>query len=379
MVQNPGNAAMKENTLLKTSCLLCLTAAALTGSIAAGQEKTSPATLGKIVRLDPRLDALIAPDAKIEILAEGFDWAEGPVWVPDENGPYLLFSDIPPNSVFKWREGKGISLFLKPSGYTGVVKYGTEPGSNGLLLDRQGRLVSCEHGDRRVSLLTKNGGKRTLVDNYRGRRFNSPNDACFHSSGDLYFTDPPYGLPKRWDDPSRELDFCGVYRLAKTKRTVDVRLKGGTLHFKAKVVVSEDLNQLTLLTKEMTRPNGIAFSPDEKTLYVAQSDPKAALWKAFPLKEDGTLGESRVFFDATDQVGKLPGLPDGLKVDNNGNLFATGPGGVWVFSPEGKPLGRIDTGQATANCGWGGDGTVLYITADMYLCRIKTTTKGAGW
>ncbi len=367
---------MKENRLLKMTCLLWLTAVALTGSIAVGQEKAGRATLGKIVRLDPRLDELIAGDAKIEILADGFVWAEGPVWVPDENGPYLLFCDIPPNSVFKWREGEGISLFLKPSGYTGVVKYGTEPGSNGLLLDGQGRLVSCEHGDRRVSLLTKNGGKRTLVDNYRGRRLNSPNDACFHSNGDLYFTDPPYGLPKRWNDPSRELDFCGVYRLhPRPKRQ---RLPKG---FKdvGKRHEGERLYDLTLLTKEMTRPNGIAFSPDEKTLYVAQSDPKAALWKAFPVKEDGTLGPSRVFFDATDRVGKLPGLPDGLKVDKDGNLFATGPGGVWVFSPDGKPLGRIDTGQATANCGWGDDGTVLYITADMYLCRIKTTTKAAGW
>lgn len=310
---------------------------------------------GKIVRLDPRFDKLIPRDAKIEVLAEGHDWSEGPVWVADDQGGSLLFSDIPRNSVYQWREGwKKAKVYLKPAGYTGVTDYGGEPGSNGLLLDPQKRLVSCEHGDRRVSVMTKNGGKRTLVDNYMGKRLNSPNDACFKSNGDLYFTDPPYGLPNRYDDPRRELDFCGVYRL------------------------SQD-GKLTLLTKEMTRPNGIAFSPDEKTLYVAQSDPKAAIWKAFPVKDDGTLGDGKLFHDATELVGKLPGLPDGLKVDKDGNLFATGPGGVHVFAADGTPLGRIDTGQATANCGWGNYGSVLYITADAYICRVRTSTMGAGW
>lgn len=311
-------------------------------------------TLGEIVRKDPAFDKLIPQEAKIEILAKGFTWTEGPVWVNDDTGGHLLFSDIPRNSVFKWKEGKGISLYLKPSGYTGAVFYGLEPGSNGLLLDSEGRLISCEHGDRRVSVLTHQGGKRTLVDNYQGKRLNSPNDGCFKSNGDLYFTDPPYGLPNRYDDPRRELDFCGVYRLSKE-------------------------GKLTLLTKEMTRPNGIAFSADQKTLYVAQSDPKAALWKSFPVKEDGTLGKSKVFYEVNDFIGKLPGLPDGLKVDKHGNLFATGPGGVYVFSPEGKLLGQLLTGERTANVGWGNDGTVLYICADSYLCRVKTTTKGAGW
>ena len=313
------------------------------------------AGFGKIVRLDPRFDKLIGKDASIEVLSEGHEWSEGPVWVKDDEGGSLLYSDIPRNSVYQWREGwKQAKVWLTPSGYTGVSNYGGEPGCNGLLLDSKGQLVSCEHGDRRVSVMTEGGGKRTLVDNYMGKRLNSPNDACFKSNGDLYFTDPPYGLPKRYDDPRRELDFCGVYRLSKD-------------------------GELTLLTKEMTRPNGIAFSPDEKTLYVAQSDPKAAIWKAFPVKDDGTIGEGNIFFDATSLVGKMKGLPDGLKVDKDGNLFATGPGGVHVFAPDGTPLGRIDTGQATANCGWGGDGSTLYITADAYLCRVKTMTKGAGW
>jgi gluconolactonase len=319
---------------------------------ALGQDTLNFPALGEVIRADSRIDRLIPAGARLEVLASGFDWSEGPVWIPD--GQYLLFSDIPRNSVMKWKEGEGASLFLKPAGYTGATDYGREPGSNGLLLDSQGRLVSCEHGDRRVSVMTKNGGKRTLVDNYQDKRLNSPNDGVYKSNGDLYFTDPPYGLPKRWDDPRRELDFCGVYRLSRS-------------------------GELTLLTKEMTRPNGIAFSPDEKTLYVAQSDPKAAIWKAFSVKPDGTLGNGRVFFDATDKVGKLPGLPDGLKVDRDGNLFATGPGGVYVFAPDGTMLGRISTGERTANCAWGDDGSTLYITADMYLCRIKTSTKGLGW
>ena len=311
-------------------------------------------TLGKVLRFDPKFDSLIPPDAKMEVLATGFTWAEGPVWRKDETGGHLLFGDIPRNSVFKWKEGEGVSLFLHPSGYTGAVFYGMEPGSNGLLLDPQGRLVSCEHGDRRVSVLTENGGKRTLVDNYQGKRLNSPNDGAYKSNGDLYFSDPPYGLPERENDPRRELDFFGVYRLA----------TDGTL---------------TVLTKEMTRPNGVAFSHDEKTLYVAQSDPEAAIWKAFPVKDDGTLGPSRVLFDATENVNKLPGLPDGLKVDDKGNIFATGPGGVYVFEPNGTLLGRLDTGEKTGNCCWGNDGTVLYICADANICRIRTTTKGAGW
>jgi len=311
-------------------------------------------TIGEVIRVDPEIDSLIAKDAKIEVIGDGFVWAEGPVWVKDKEGGHLLFSDIPRNSVMKWKENKGVSLFLKPSGYTGPTDYGNEPGCNGLLLDSTGRLVSCEHGDRRISVVTKGGGKRTLVDNYKGKRLNSPNDACYNSSGDLYFTDPPYGLPNRYNDPRRELDFCGVYRLSKS-------------------------GELTLLTKEMTRPNGIGFSPDEKSLYVAQSDPKAAIWKKFPVNADGTLGEGKLFFDATKNVGKLPGLPDGLKVDNKGNVWATGPGGVLIFTSAGKLLGRISTGEKTANCGWGEDGSVLYLTADMYICRIKTKVKGAGW
>ncbi len=326
---------------------------------AQAQDSVNFPTIGEILKFDDSLDELIDAEAPIEVLSSGFIWSEGPVWVPEKDhahGGYLLFSDIPNNRVVRWDEGKGAETWLTPSGYTGVEPYGGEPGCNGLLLDAEGQLISCEHGDRRLSLLTKGGGKRTLVDNYQGKRLNSPNDVCLGPDGKtLYFTDPPYGLPKRWDDPRRELDHCGVYRLSPA-------------------------GEITLLTTEMTRPNGIAFSPDFKTLYVAQSDPAAAIWKSFPVKEDGTIGEGTVFHDATEAFkGGLPGLPDGLKVDENGNLWATGPGGVYIFAPDGKLLGRISTGEKTANCAWGNDGTVLYMTADTYLCRIQTKTKGAGW
>jgi gluconolactonase len=329
-------------------------ALALLSSAAAAQDATNFPVLGEIVRLDPRLDALVPKDAKIEVIASGFDWTEGPLWVPDAQGGKLLFSDIPRNVINEWRPGKGVQVFMKPSGYTGVTDYGAEPGSNGLLLDAKGRLVCCEHGDRRLSVLTENGGKRTIVDNYDGKRLNSPNDATLKSNGDIYFTDPPYGLPGHENDKYRELEWFGVYRVTPA-------------------------GAVTLLTKEMTRPNGIGFSPDEKTLYVAQSDPQAALWKSFPVKGDGTLGPGKVFYDATKEVGKLPGLPDGFKLDGHGNLFATGPGGVYVFTPKGELLGRLSTGQNTSNVAWGDDGTTLYITSDMYVCRIKTATKGNGW
>lgn len=309
-------------------------------------------TIGSVIREDARLEALISPDAKIEVLASGFEWSEGPIWFPDGN--YLLFSDIPRNSIYRWSEAEGLSLWMKPSGYTGVTDYGAEPGSNGLTRDPQGRLVLCEHGDRRVSLLTENGGKLTLADRFEGKRLNSPNDVVFKSDESMYFTDPPYGLPNRWDDPLRELDHCGVYRLSPA-------------------------GELSLLTAAMTRPNGLAFSPDEKTLYVANSDPDRAVWMAFDVLPDGSIDKGRVFVDVTPMVGALPGLPDGMKIDRNGNLFATGPGGVHVYDPSGELLGRIDTGVATANCAWGDDGSTLFITSDMYVCRIRTLTCGAGW
>ncbi len=306
---------------------------------------TNAETMGRIERLDPALDELVAPDAQIEVLASGFTWCEGPVWVGDDKTGHLLFSDIPRNSIFRWSQAQGIELFMCPSGYTGVAYYGLEPGSNGLAIDRDGRLVACEHGDRRVSALTHGGGKITLVDRYEGKRLNSPNDLCFDSTGSLYFTDPPYGLPNRADDPRRELDFCGVFRF-------------------------DPNGQLTLLTKQLARPNGIGLSPDEKTLYVAQSDPEQPLWMAFPVGSDKTLGEGRVIYDAKKHIEEFPGLPDGLTIAPNGTIFGSGPGGVYVLTPEGKLLGRLITGGRTSNCTIGADTHSLYITADDKLCRI---------
>ena len=322
-------------------------------------------TIGQIVRADPRFDKLIPKDAKIEVLASGFTWSEGPVWVTPrsgaslETGGYLLFSDVPENTIFKWTEKDGLSIFLKPSGYTGVGTYSDERGSNGLTIDGRGQLIACEHGDRRVSImpLDGSGGKRTLADNYHGKRFNSPNDVVAHTDGSYYFTDPPYGLPKRENDPSRESEGFGVYRIAPGRGNAP--------------------GAVSLVTNELTRPNGIALSPDQKTLYVAQSDADRPVIMAYPLQADGSVGKGRVVFGAEELKKQgLSGGFDGMKVDRAGNLWATGPGGVLVLSPTGDFLGHIKTGVATANCAWGDDGTTLYITADMYLCRVKTSARG---
>jgi gluconolactonase len=310
-----------------------------------------------IERLDPALDQLVAADAAIEVLAGGYDWTEGPVWVKD--GGYLLFSDIPPNRIHRWKQGEGAKLYLTPSGYTGTEPRGGEVGSNGLTLDREGRLVLAQHGDRRIARmdapLSNPRPKFTpLADRFEKARFNSPNDVVFRSNGDIYFTDPAYGLEKQWNDPKREMNYAGVFR----------RAADGTV---------------TLLTKEMSRPNGIAFSPDERHLYVAQSDPAAAVIRVFDVKADGSIENSRVLFDATALGKSRRGLPDGLKIDTAGNLWATGPGGVLVITPQGKHLGTIQTGQATSNCAFGDDGRTLYMTADDFLMRVKLKAKGMGF
>jgi proline-specific peptidase len=308
-------------------------------------------TVGMIERLDPALDALIAPDAQIEQLASGFEWSEGPVW--RSSGHYLLFSDVPRNTIYKWKEGEGLSVFLRPAGYIGVNPPGRELGSNGLTLDANDSLVMADHGNRQVARVNEaKFTKTTLADRYQGKRLNSPNDVVYRSNGDLYFTDPPYGLKGLNADSTKELTFNGVYRLTPS-------------------------GQLTLLTQELTFPNGLAFSPDEKTLYVANSDPNRAIWMAFEVRSDGSLGPGRVLFDATSLARAVkPGLPDGMKVDRAGNLFATGPGGVFILSPDGKHLGTIVTGQPTANCAFGNDGSTLYMTANDRLLRVRLKTSG---
>jgi gluconolactonase len=309
--------------------------------------------MGEIERLDARFDVLVAPDAALEKIADGFAWVEGPVW--DRRSGSLLFSDIPNNAVYRWNARDGVSLFLKPSGYTGAEPFtGKEPGSNGLTFDAAGRLVLAEHGDRRVGRLETDGSKTTLASHYRGQRLNSPNDLVYHSNGDLYFTDPPFGLPQTLDDPAKELTFQGVYRLKPD-------------------------GQLDLLTTDLRAPNGLAFSPDEKTLYITDSDPLRSAWLAFDVNADGTLGKSRVLHDATAISHKGQGAPDGLKVDQAGNLFGAGPGGIYVFAPDGTHLGTIHTGVATGNCTWGDGGSVLYITASTAVYRIRLRTKGNGF
>ncbi len=321
-------------------------------TVAVAQDSVNFPTLGSIQKFDPRLDDLIAADAEIEVLSSGFAWSEGPTWVKD--GDYLLFSDVHRNRIIKWKEGEGASVFMEPSGYTGLARDIRAPGSNGLAMDADGHLVLCEHGDRRVAVLTKGGGKRTLADNFQGKRFNSPNDLAIASGGGIYFTDPPYGLPNRYENPTSELGFAGIY-LLRTNGDVE------------------------LLTDELPWPNGVALSPDEKMLYVAQSNRNNPIVKQYPIKNDGTIKKGSVVYNFAKEAEQYAGLPDGLKTDQLGNIWTTGPGGVIILSPQGEKLGHILTGERTANCAWGDDGSTLYITADTYLCRLKTKVKGTGF
>jgi gluconolactonase len=306
-----------------------------------------PAGAGRILRGDPALDAIVPASAAIEKLASGFAFSEGPVWTRDG---YLLFSDIPNNAIMKWTPGGNVSVFRDHSGYEGDdAPRRSQFGSNGLTLDKQGRLTICEHGNRRVTRLEKDGKLTVLAATYDGKRLNSPNDVVYKSDGSLYFTDPPYGLLKEDADPKKELKVNGIYRRS-----------GG---------------KLQLLYGDLTRPNGLGFSPDEKYLYVANSDVKRKLWMRFDVKLDGTLANAKMFFDVTNET--ADGLPDGLKIDRRGNLYGTGPGGIWVISPEGKHLGTIQPPEPPANCAWGDrDGKTLYMTARSGLYRIKLAVGG---
>lgn len=326
---------------------LGLVAATLLGMLVqSGTIGAEPVAL-VITSLDPRFDQLVPRDARLERIADGFTWVEGPVW--HKQGEYLLFSDIPANAVYKWNEREGTSVYLRSSGYSGRMPFaGKEPGSNGLTLDAQGRLVLCRHGDRQIGRLESNGTIVPLVEHYDGQKLNSPNDLVFASNGDLYFTDPPFGLPKAFDDPGKA-PVQGVYRL------------------------SQD-GALTLLINDIKAPNGIAFSPDEKTLYVSDVDPKRAAWLAYDVKADGTVADGRMFFDAT-RWRKDPFFgPDGFKVDRMGNIFGARPGGISVIAPDGTLLGTIETGQPMSNVAWGEDGQTLFMTGGSSVYRLRLTT-----
>lgn len=303
---------------------------------------------GTVVKLDPALDAIVPADYKIEKLSGGFMFTEGPLWRA-EGGPHLLFSDVRGNAIYKWDAGSGeVSDFRKPV-FEGEYEEGRYVGSNGLTRDPQGRLIICEHGNRRILRIEQDNAETVIAERYNSKRLNSPNDIVYKSDGWAYFTDPPYGLAGLDDDPAKELDFNGIYRL------------------------SPD-GELELLNDKQTRPNGLGFSPDEKTLYVANSDAAHKVWMAYGVKDDGTLDEGRVFADATSETAE--GLPDGLKLDKQGNLYLTGPGGVWIYNPEGKHLGSIQPEEVPANVAWGDDGKTLYMTARTGLYRIALNAEG---
>jgi gluconolactonase len=296
---------------------------------------------------DPAIHRIVPASSKVEQIATGFGFTEGPVWMPDGS---LLFSDIPNNSILRWTPGGKASVFRKPSGYDkNDAPEGAFIGSNGLTLDGQGRLTICEHGNGRVTRLEKDGKLTVLADKFEGKRLNSPNDAVYHSNGALYFTDPPYGFVKQDEDPKKELSFNGVFRF-----------HNGVLR---------------LLYKELTRPNGLAFSPDEKILYVANSDRARKIWMRFTVGSDGGLSGGTVFYDTTEHT--APGVPDGMKIDREGNVYGTGPGGIWIIAPSGKHLGTLHFPEVPANLHWGeADGQTLYVTARTSVYRIKLGIPG---
>lgn len=326
-----------------------MTLAVVTAIAACGYGRSTPATIGRVERLDPGLDAVVASDAAFEILADGHEWTEGPLWVPALRA--VLYSDIPRNAIYRWSEGAEAQVWLSPSGYTGEAERGGEGGSNGLALDADGRLVLAQHGDRRIARLdapldAPAPSFATLTDQFGGKRYNSPNDLAIRSNGDVYFTDPPYGLERGADDPAKELDVHGVYR------------------------VTPD-GSVTLVVDDLSRPNGIAFSPNEETLYVANSDPEQPVIMAYDLAADGTLANGRVLFGS---------WGDGMAVDQQGNLYVTsGLSGVLVIAPDGTHLGSLVTGERTSNCTFGDDGSTLYVTSDRYLVRIRLKAKGVGF
>ena len=352
---------------MKTNLTAWLTAGPLLLGVVAAtaplMTSTAFPSAGSIERLDPGLDALVPKDAKIEKLADDCKWTEGPIWI---HSGYLLFADIPGNRIMKWTPDGSLVVFMHPSGYTGSEAFkGPESGSNGMTLDKRGRLTVAGHAARnvfRLESLAKGAKPTILAERYQGKRLSSPNDLVYRTDGSLYFTDPPYGLPTQEDnDPRKELDFNGVFRIPNA-----ISHREGA---------PPDDAKLQVVIRDLTRPNGIAFSPDERYLYIAVSDPAKKVWMRYDVKPDGSVTNGKVFCDSTSD--KEDGLPDGMKLDQKGNIYSAAPGGVWVISAEGKHLGTIKPGEKVANCNWGDDGKTLYITASTSLYRIRLSVPGA--
>ena len=329
---------------LASACALLLAAcsSAPAPTAAAAPQKKG---VGSIVRLDPALDALIPTDAIIEKVGGGFQFTEGPLWRPDGR---LWFSDVTGNVVRSITPDGKVQVLIEKAGGESNAPAGSFIGPNAMIADKDGYVLLCQHTNRRIVRLDKDLKQTVLLDKYQGKKFNSPNDLVYKSDGALYFTDPPYGLLKQDEDPAKELKFNGVFRYA-----------GGKLQ-----PVIEDLS----------RPNGIAFSPDEKILYISNSDEKRKIWMRYDVNANGTVSHGKVFADVTAET--EPGVPDGMKVDSLGNLWASGPGGIWVFSPEGKHLGTVKPGETPANCAWAEDGRTLYITATTGVYGIKLAVAG---
>jgi gluconolactonase len=301
---------------------------------------------GAVTRLDPALDAVLDPSARVERLAGGFLFTEGPVWLPEGA---LLFSDPNANTIYRWSPDDGVAIVRPKSGYAGIdIGEYRQPGSNGLALDAAGRVTVAEHGNRRISRIEPNGVVTVLADRFEGKRFNSPNDLVYRSDGALYFTDPPFGLPKFGEDPRKELPFSGVYRW-----------RDGVV---------------TLLTRELDGPNGLAFSPDERFLYVGNWDERRKVVMRYPVTDEG-IGPGLVFADLTTAPGE--DAIDGIKVDREGHVFVSGPGGVWIFSPDGRHLGTLTADEHPHNMAWGdADGRTLYMTAQTGIYRVRIATGG---
>ena len=358
---------MKRSSLAATAVVSATLSLVLLAAAPSRQEAqdssaidTSPLSLD---RRDPALDQIVPKEAKLERIATGYKWTEGPIWL---NGAFY-FAEIPSDSIRKWNPADGqVSMFITPSGYQGHTPYGgPESGSNGMTADVNGRLTVAGHAQRdiyRLEDLNPDSQITILVDSYKGKKLNSPNDLVYRSDGSLYFTDPPYGLRTQSDqDPEKQLKMNGVYRLPNA-----VSVPSGK---------KPNSSGLQLLVSDLTRPNGITFSPDEKYLYVNNSEPKK-IWMRYRVQPDGSLTEAKLFYDATSD--QRPGSPDGMKVDVNGNIYSTGPGGVWIFTPEGKPLGVLLMPEKAANVAWGGgDRRTLYITASSSIYRVRLNVPGA--